>query len=87
MKFAVRVEVRGIEGIADPEGRTIERALPVLGFTGVSSVHVGKVVAFIVESEDAQKARSEVDEMCRRLLANPVIERFDVAIMPVDGEQ
>ena len=58
MKFAVRVEVRGIEGIADPEGRTIERALPVLGFTGVSSVHVGKVVAFVVESEDAQSARS-----------------------------
>ena len=85
MRYSVRVEVRGIEGIADPEGRTIERALPVLGFDGVDSVHVGKVVSFTLESADDESARTEVEEMCKRLLANPVIERFDVAITALEG--
>jgi phosphoribosylformylglycinamidine synthase PurS subunit len=51
MNFSVHVEVRGLPGIADPEGRTIERALPALGFTGVSSVRVGKVIAFDLEAD------------------------------------
>src|SRR6202021_2161593 len=52
MNFSVHVEVRGLPGIADPEGRTIEPALPALGFTGVSSVRVGKVIAFALEAPD-----------------------------------
>lgn len=80
MRFHVRVEVAGLDGIADPEGRTIERALPVLGFSGVADVHVGKVIAFALEAESEQDARHEVEEMCARLLANPVIERFEIAL-------
>lgn len=80
MRFAVVVEVRGIEGIADPEGRTIERALPALGFSGVSAVHVGKVFRFQLEADDEESARESVEEMCARLLANPVIERAEIAL-------
>jgi phosphoribosylformylglycinamidine synthase PurS subunit len=83
VNFAVHVEIRGLEAIADPEGRTIERALPVLGFAGVQSVRVGKVVRFSLEAEDEATARREVDEMCRRLLANPVIEQAEVEIEPL----
>jgi phosphoribosylformylglycinamidine synthase PurS subunit len=83
VKFAVHVEIRGLDAIADPEGRTIERALPVLGFAGVQSVRVGKVVRFALEADDEPAARREVDEMCRRLLANPVIELTEVAIEPL----
>ncbi len=85
MIFEVVVEVRGLEGLADPEGRTVERALPALGFAGVSEVHVGKVVRFRLEAADEDAARAEVREMCDRLLANPVIERTEVALHPLGG--
>lgn len=84
MKYDVSVLVRGVEGIADPEGRTIERALDVLGFEGASSVHVGKVITFELAAEDAASAMSKAQEMCDRLLANPVIERYEITVNP-DG--
>ena len=78
MIFAVTVEVVGLEGIADPAGRTIERALPALGFAGVADVRVGKLVRFRLEASDEAAARDEVQKMCDRLLANPVIERTEI---------
>jgi phosphoribosylformylglycinamidine synthase len=83
--FSVHVEVSGLEGIADPEGRTIERALPALGFGGVTKVRVGKVIRFSLDAADAPAARSEAEEMCKRLLANPVIEQAAVTITAGDG--
>lgn len=80
MEFSCHVEVRGLEGIADPAGRTIERALPALGFAGVRSVHVGKVITFVLEAPDLESCRSEVEKMCEALLANPVIERTEIRI-------
>lgn len=74
MRFSVLVEVRLRPGIADPEGSTIEAALPALGFTGVNGVRVGKAIRLDVEAGDQASARALVDELCRRLLANPVIE-------------
>ena len=85
MNFDVRVEIRGIDGLADPEGQTIERALPALGFGAVSNLHVGKIVRFRLAANDEQAAQRVAEEMCERLLANPVIERFEVTIR--QGEQ
>lgn len=84
MNFAVHVEVSGLEGIADPEGRTIERALPALGFDGVTKVRVGKVIRFSLDAPDAAAAHSEAEEMCKRLLANPVIEQATVTVVAGD---
>jgi len=80
VRFAVRVEVRLRAGIADPEGATIERALPALGFDGVEAVRVGKVIRFAMEAPDESTARARCEEMCERLLANPVIEDADVEV-------
>lgn len=82
MNYSVNVSVRSIEGIADPEGRTIERALGVLGFSGASEVHVGKVITFSLAADDEDGARARIKEMCDRLLANPVIERYEISIHP-----
>jgi phosphoribosylformylglycinamidine synthase len=82
VRFSVHVEVRGLAGIADPEGRTIERALPALGFSGVAEVHVGKVIAFELDADDEAAARGEVEEMCARLLSNPVIQRAEISVQP-----
>jgi phosphoribosylformylglycinamidine synthase PurS subunit len=67
----VRVLVRPKSGILDPQGEAVRRALPALGFGGVGSVHVGRLIEMEVESAE------EIDGMCRRLLANPTIEEYE----------
>ena len=73
-RFPVLVEIRLREGIADPQGATIERALPALGFEGVADVQVGKAIRLTIEAADAAAAEARVQALCDRLLANPVIE-------------
>ncbi len=80
MRFPVLVEVRLRPGIADPAGATIQRALPALGFDGVAEVRVGKAIRFTVEATDAAAAGRQVEELCQRLLANPVIEDTTVSV-------
>jgi phosphoribosylformylglycinamidine synthase len=74
----VRVYITPKKGILDPQGVTIERALPALGFAGVSGVRVGKFIELSLDADglSAEQARAQVDEMCRKLLANPIIEDF-----------
>ncbi len=70
-----RVLIRPKEGILDPQGQAVERALPALGFDGVSDVKVGR----LIELELDDPAR--VPEMCERLLANPLIEDYEVQVL------
>jgi phosphoribosylformylglycinamidine synthase subunit PurS len=78
--FRVSVYVTPKAGILDPQGATIERTLPALGFEGVKNIRVGRFITLDVEGTDADTVRKDVDDMCRRLLANLIIEdyRFDV---------
>jgi phosphoribosylformylglycinamidine synthase len=82
MQFSVLVETSLRPGVADPQGATIERSLPALGFDGVSGVRVGKAFRFTVDAADEGAARAEVDDMCRRFLTNPVIEDATVTVEP-----
>ena len=68
------VLIRPKAGILDPQGQTVERALPALGFDGVRNVHVGRLVE--LEVQDA----SRLPEMCERLLANPLIEDYEIQV-------
>jgi len=74
MVFTVHVDVQLRPGIADPQGSTIERSLPTLGFDGIAGVRVGKSIRFEIEATDEASARQEVDDLCKRFLTNPVIE-------------
>ena len=86
MRFSARVEVRLRPGIADPEGATIERALPALGFDGVRHVRAGRSFSFEVEAADEASARTRAEELAHRLLANPVIEESRLELAPAtDG--
>ena len=80
MNFPVLVEVSLRPDVADPQGATIERALPTLGFAGVAGVRVGKAIRFTIEAGDEATARGQVDELCRTFLTNPVIEDVEVTI-------
>jgi phosphoribosylformylglycinamidine synthase PurS subunit len=74
VNYPVIVDVTLREGIADPEGATIERALPALGFTGVTNVRAGKSFRFDVDAVDEVSALERAAAMAQRLLSNPVIE-------------
>jgi phosphoribosylformylglycinamidine synthase PurS subunit len=73
------VLVRPKTGILDPQGEAVETALEHLGFS-VTGARVGKVVDLEVEAADADDARAKVEQMCERLLANPLIESYEVEI-------
>jgi phosphoribosylformylglycinamidine synthase PurS subunit len=70
----VRVLIRPKEGILDPSGQAVEGALPALGFEGVCNVRVGRLIELDVDDP------ARVPEMCERLLANPLIEEYEVSI-------
>ena len=80
MRYEARIDVTHLPGILDPQGATVERALPALGYTNVTQVSVGKSIRLVVDAESEDAARAQVDEMCHRLLANPVIEAFTISI-------
>ena len=76
----VRVYVTPKQGILDPQGAAVERSLPNLGFQGVSGVRIGKIIDLTIGAASEEAARAEVDEMCRKLLANPIIEDYTFEI-------
>ena len=73
------VLVRPKQGILDPQGEAVESALGHLGFK-VSDARIGKVIDLEVEAPDAATAKTQVEEMCRQLLANPLMESFEVEV-------
>ncbi len=78
MRFNARVEVGHQPGILDPQGATVQRALPALGYDNVSEVQIGKSIRLVIDAADEATARRQVEEMCEHLLANPVIETYEV---------
>jgi phosphoribosylformylglycinamidine synthase subunit PurS len=75
----VSVLVRPKEGILDPQGEAVEGSLRKLGFH-VSEARVGRVIDLEVASGDAGEARRQVDDMCHKLLANPLIESYEIEL-------
>jgi len=78
--FEAMVEVRTRPGISDPEGATIESALPRLGFAEVSGVRVGKAIRLAVDAPDEAAARERLVSLCDALLANPVMEDVEITV-------
>ena len=74
----VRVFVTPKVGVLDPEGRAVQRALNDLGYAEVQDVQIGKLVTLELETDDPKRARELVREMCEKLLANPVIEQYEI---------
>jgi phosphoribosylformylglycinamidine synthase subunit PurS len=79
------VLVRPKDGILDPQGQAVESSLRQLGFS-VGEARVGRVVDLEVESNDAAGARAEVERMCEQLLANPLIESYEIELGERPGD-
>ncbi len=76
----VRIEVDLKKGVTDPEGDNVRKALNLLGFKGIRGVHSAKLFLVDVDASDADDARAAADEMCKRLLANPVVHDYTITL-------
>lgn len=79
MKARIHITLK--PGVLDPQGKAIEGALKGLGYSGASAVRQGKVIELTVDETSETAARAQVDEMCRKLLANPVMENYSIEII------
>lgn len=77
-RFRIEIRVTPRPGILDPQGKAIHHSLHNLGWTGVDDVRVGKAIHVELDAGGADEARSAAEEMCKKLLANPVTEDFEV---------
>jgi len=78
-RFRVAVHIVQRRGLLDPQGKAVGDALRTLGFAAVQDVHVGRHVVVELEASDAPAAERSTRDMCKKLLANPVIEDFEIA--------
>jgi phosphoribosylformylglycinamidine synthase len=78
--FQAEVRITPRPGLLDPEGAAVQHALQSLEFAGVAEVRMGRLLRLKVQAPSAQAAQAQVDEMCRRLLANPVTEDYEIAL-------
>ena len=77
-RYRIAVHITPRRGILDPQGRTVADALHSLGFSTVRDVHVGRYIVVELDATDSASAEQSTREMCERLLANPVIEDFEI---------
>lgn len=77
-RFRIEIRVTPRPGILDPQGKAIHHSLHNLGWTAVDDVRVGKAIHVELDAGGADEARSAAEEMCKKLLANPVTEDFEV---------
>ena len=78
--YRVEVRITPREGLLDPEGKAVEHALQALEFQGVHGVAVGRLIRFELDAADDGDAERKADEMCRKLLANPVTEDYTIEL-------
>ena len=79
-EFKVKVEVKLKPVILDPQGKTVLMALHNLGFDGVEETRIGKLIELKVKGSSAESIREKTEEMCKKILANPVIEDFVIEV-------
>ena len=79
MKARIKIMLKN--GVLDPQGEAIKHALNNIGFENVTGVRQGKVIELEIDGSDKRQVRSEVDKMCNKLLANTVIENFEIEIL------
>lgn len=79
-RFHLDIRVTPRSGLLDPQGEAVRHALTSLGYAGIQQVRVGKLLRIEVEAASADEARAEGEAMCRKLLANPVTEDFQIEV-------
>ncbi len=84
MKFQVAVNVMPLDELLDPQGKVVNRSLNNLGLNGIDNVRIGKHMDFTIESNSREEAEKTVDDACKKLLANLIMERYSFELTPVE---
>lgn len=82
MKATVKITLK--HGVLDPQGKAIEKSLVQLGFSGVNEVRQGKLIELDIDADTPEAAKKQITEMCEKLLANTVIENYDIQLNLAD---
>jgi phosphoribosylformylglycinamidine synthase subunit PurS len=83
--YTIQIRITPRRGLLDPQGQAVDGALRSLGYDGVRDVHVGRLIVLTLGADSEDAARQRVDEMCRKLLANPVTEDYEIAVSGTAG--
>ncbi len=83
--FKAQIHVTFKKGVLDPQGQTVARSLGSLGFSGIKEARIGRFIEIVMEGDSEAGVREAVVDMCRQMLANPVLEEFEVEITPLDA--
>ena len=82
MKFLAEIDIMPLKELLDPQGKAVSRGLHNLGFAGVDDVRIGKHIRIAVDAADEAAARTIIDDACKKLLANQVMETFSYTVSP-----
>lgn len=80
MNYFLEIKIGLKDGIIDPEGASTKKALEMLGFKGISEVHSMKIFSISIDAEDEASAKKTAEDMCLKLLANPVINSYEISV-------
>ena len=81
----VKVHVLLKDDVLDPQGKTVNRALSNMGYEGISNMRIGRYIEFVIESCDEKELNKKVHEMCKTVLSNPVIEKYEFTLEAIES--
>ena len=85
-ELKAKIHITLKNGILDPQGKTIQHGLEMLGFTGIREIRAGKLIEIFFDGLSREQAQQAAENACKKLLANPVIENYDFEIIKVNKE-
>jgi len=83
MKYIAEIDVMPLKALLDPQGKAVQKSMHNIGYQTVSNVRIGKHITMQLEAENETEARNKVDELCKNILSNPIMEAYEFSI----GEQ
>ncbi len=80
MEFTAEIDIMPLEALLDPQGKTVTSSMKNLGLNEISNIRIGKHITLKVEAKDRNEAEAKVDEACKKLLANLIMERYSFSL-------
>lgn len=85
--FSAKIKVTLRKSILDPQGKAVEHSIQSMGFSSITDTRIGKFIELKIDTSSEEEARLVTDEICRKLLANPVMEDYSFEISTMNGEK
>ncbi len=84
MKFVAEIDVMPLDNLLDPQGKAVKHSLEDLGYEGIEDVRIGKHIVITIEAENIDHARQIVDEICRKVLYNPIVHKYSFDLYSIE---